>query len=527
MSQAEKSWVFRVSVALLFVTSLPYALGFWLQGSAWQFTGFFIGIEDGNSYLAKMLIGSAGDWLFRTPYTAYPQAGFLAFLPYLLLGKLAAPPGQHDQLVALFQIFRWLGGFAMICATYEWMAYFVENVRWRRLGTLLAVAGGGLGWLAFAGLQSVWGGGIPLEVYSPETFGFLSLLFLPHLALGRALLLWGLLAYWHAFQGPVSTRRVCLNGLLWLGLGLMQPLTVLIGWMLVGIDLGLRWVLLRLGRGNGGSWKSGLTNGAVMLVCSAPLVIYTAVSFLSDPFLKIWSQQNIILSPPVLDYALAYGLIVPWVLIGARRLWREEQVEGWTVLAWMALLPVLAYFPYNLQRRMPEGLWVAFCATAMVGLTLLKPRWARVGRWILSTSFLMTFLIFVGCLIVVFSPKVPVHRPADEVAAFQFLSSRPDHFPVVLAAYDTSNALPAWVAARTLIGHGPESIRLKEVQPRVEAFYRTETDPAERTELLQEFGVNYVIWGPTEQSLGVWDPVLMPELTRVYQNTTYQIFKVK
>ena len=59
----------------------PPPRGFWLQGSDWRFTGFFIGVEDGNSYIAKMLSGTAGNWIFRTPYTAYPQNGFLAFLP--------------------------------------------------------------------------------------------------------------------------------------------------------------------------------------------------------------------------------------------------------------------------------------------------------------------------------------------------------------------------------------------------------------------------------------------------------------
>jgi len=527
MSQSEKSWVYRFSLVMLLITSIPYAAGYWLQGSNWQFTGFFIGVEDGNSYLAKMLIGSAGEWLFRTPYTAYPQTGFLAFLPYLLLGKLAAAPGLHDQLAVLFQGFRWAGGFLMILATYQWLAFFVEYPRLRRLGTALGVAGGGLGWLAFAGLQPVWGERIPLEMYSPETFGFLSLFTLPHLALGRALLLWGLLAYWQGYRAAVSRRRMLGNGMLWLGLGLMQPLTVLIGWMLLGLDLMVRFVLFRMGRKQNIQWKMGLVNGAVMVACSAPLVAYTAFSFLSDPFLKIWSQQNIILSPPPIDYFLAYGLILPFLFFGARRVWHEGRPEGLVLIAWVLLLPVLAYFPYNLQRRLPEGLWLALLAIAMVGLGLLRPRWARAGRWLLISSFVMTVVLFAGSLMSVFQVRSPVYRPVDEVNAFQYLSALPARFPVVLAAYDTSNALPAWAPAHTLIGHGPESIHLKEIQPRVEAFFQSETAATVRTALINEFHIQYVVWGPAERDMGSWDPAESPQLTRIYQNTTYQIFEVK
>jgi len=80
------------------VTMLPYLLGYASQGDAWRFTGFVFGVEDGNSYIAKMLSGSAGAWLFRTPYTPEAQRGVLAFLPYILLGKLASPPGLHEQV---------------------------------------------------------------------------------------------------------------------------------------------------------------------------------------------------------------------------------------------------------------------------------------------------------------------------------------------------------------------------------------------------------------------------------------------
>ncbi len=110
VSRAERSWVFKVSLVVMLLTSLPYLLGYAMQGEALRFSGFIFAVEDGNSYIAKMLSGAHGSWLFRTPYTSMQQGGVLMFAPYILLGKLASSPGMHDQLVGLFHLFRILSG---------------------------------------------------------------------------------------------------------------------------------------------------------------------------------------------------------------------------------------------------------------------------------------------------------------------------------------------------------------------------------------------------------------------------------
>jgi hypothetical protein len=57
----ERRWVLGFAVVVLLITTLPYLLGFWLQGKEWVFTGFVFGVEDGNSYIAKMLSGGQVD----------------------------------------------------------------------------------------------------------------------------------------------------------------------------------------------------------------------------------------------------------------------------------------------------------------------------------------------------------------------------------------------------------------------------------------------------------------------------------
>ncbi len=101
------------------------------------------------------------------------------------------------------------------------------------------------------------------------------------------------------------------------------------------------------------------------------------------------------------------------------------------------------------------------------------------------------------------------------------------NYPVVLAAYEPSNALAAWAPVRTVIGHGPESVHLPEMQQAVENFFNPATGDNERIKLIDQFSVRYLVWGPAERELGSWNPTDWSRLNRIYQNTTVQIFKVK
>ena len=561
---AERRWVLVYALAVVFLTTLPYLAAAGRQGESWAFTGFVFGVEDGNSYIAKMLSGAAGAWLFRTPYTYLPQAGVLAYLPYLLLGKLTVPPAQHEQLVALFHMFRIAGIFACCLATYDFLAYFLGEVRWRRLGLLLATLGGGLGWL-FAALGvtgwlaalprgAILGLDLPLAYYSPEAFGFLELYGLPHLAFGRAFFLWALLAIlgaisWTARQAgearlarpsaanPYGLPDGLIAGLCLLGLGLMQPATVLVAWIVIGAFLAAVWAARRsfsIFRKTPLLWRAVWAG-----VIPAPLVIYTAWAFARDPVLRGWSAQNAIISPNPVYYLLAYGGLIPLVFIGVRRLWLSLGLPALLPLAWLVVLPVLAYAPVNLQRRLIEGVWVAWLVLALAALDRPVPAAAagesgRVRRWlrpyllILSALMLVpAFILLVGGMAAARSPAVPIFRPAEQAQAFTELAGQAAPGEVVLASYATGNALPAWTPLRVVIGHGPETVGLVDLLPQVAEVFASETSEAVRRAHLAEWHVRYVYWGPDERALGAWDPYTAPYLQLLLAVGDHQIFVVR
>ena len=550
ISAFERRWVLWFAGVVMTITTLPYLLGYAAQGMDYYFTGFIFGVEDGNSYIAKMLSGTFSAWLFRSPYTASPQQGMLIYLPYILLGKMAAPPGLHEQLVALYHLYRIVAGFLVIIATYHFLAFFLKDTWVRRFGLLLIILGGGLGWLLVISGSNYWWGSLPLDFYSPETFCFLSLYGLPHLALARALLLGTLLAYLKGVTSIlypdselVLSRTLMLRSalnvsILWLFTGLAQPLdAVVIGIVIMWHQVGLAaWIILRHTQGSSTDLSSywQLVKFVILSgILPGLFVMYNLWTSFHDPFVATWMGQNVLKSPHPLHYLLAYGLILPYAYLGGRRLLHHQPFKGWLLVSWIIILPLLVYLPVNLQRRLSDGVWVALVTLAMLTLEGLSSRNVPRRDWkrFLSTTplfllFPTTLFLIAGGIKAALWVKEPHFRPYDEVAVFQYIQAKSDPGVVVLASYKTGNTLPAWAPVRVLIGHGPESAFLPELQAKVAAFFSETTPDQQRIDLIHQYEVGYVFYGPTERALGKWNPERAGYLEPVYQSSAYVLFRV-
>lgn len=491
MSRKDRRWCWLFAFALMVVTSAPYLMAAHQAGGEWVFSGFLFGVEDGNSYIAKMLTGAAGAWLFRTPYTSAHQSGAAAFLPYLLLGKLVQPPAMHAKLVLLFHLFRVAAIPALVFALYRFAATFLPTSQSRRWVVALAAVGGGLGWVLPLLGMTTWLGSLPLEFYSPETFGFLAVLGLPHLILARALLLEALLRYLKAREEPAQGL---LAGMLLVGVALLQPLTALLAFAVIGAHC-----LVLAGRASvERSWKPWLqwVRAAVSTaVLPLPLVGYLTFAFMRDPFLRAWTAQNRLPSPHWLHYVLAFGVLVPFLWRGVQILLRRRE-EDLILVSWAVLLPVLAYAPVTVQRRMPEAIWVALLTIAAVGIGgFAKERWLhRAGVALLLPSSL---LLYAGSIQTAIHPASPAFLPQDQVESYTWLAENLPEGSVVLTSYRTGNSLPAYAPLRVVVGHGPESVNLDLLLPEVEAFYTGALDNP--CAWLQEQDVDYVYDGPNEQ----------------------------
>jgi len=522
--------VLLISLLALTVTLLPYLLGRALQDESRIFGGFVYNVEDGYSYLAKMRQGAGGSWLFTIAYTAesHPPRFFFAF--HLLLGRLAALlPGDDltARLAWTYHAARLLFGLGLLLTVYGFLAACTANVRLRRLAFLLVTFGGGLGWLLIALGQPEWLGSYPLDLILPEGFTFLVLYLMPHIALARTLLLWGFLFLLWAWEGTAPAARTgwaAAAGAAWLGMGLIVPFYVAVAWAASGAA----WVAWAIRRRVLPWREAGLAALAALL--SAPVVLYSVWVFTHDPVMAAWAAQNLILSPHPLHYLAAFGLPLLLALLAARGAWREGGLS-WAALAWVAAVPLLVYLPFNLQRRLVEGVQVPLSLLAARAVVVDLPRWRQtLSRWAAPAllALLMPtplFLVAANCQVLLSRPA-PIYRDAAEIAALDWLSEQVEPGDVILSAYDTGNYVPARVGARVFVGHGPETVRSAEKRALAAHFFDAAAEDAWRAGFLQTWGIDWVFWGPAERALGGWDPRGAPYLQPLYQQDGYVILRV-
>jgi len=522
----DRRWVILTSIMLLLLTSVPYLIGYFRQGTEWHFTGFIFGVEDGNSYIAKMLSGTYGSWLFRSPYTTMPQDGVLAFLPYILLGKLAYPPEIHDQLVALFQLFRWLSGGLLVWAVYSFTGIYIVDGRLRKFATVIILVGGGLGWLGWLLFPGEWTGRLPLEFYSPEAFGFLSLLGLPHLSAARALLLFGLIYFLKKDYPSIWLRNSLYGGVCWFLVGFFQPLTIVVGYGILACFLVITFIVNK-----GARWQSTLPllkKATIIAAIASPWVIYNMFFFGTDPYLQAWYRQNIIDSPPPSHYLWSYAVFMVAAIPAVVKSFRHKNQRALLLIAWVICAALLAYFPYNVQRRFIDGIWIALILLVMMSVQLVnrtnlkKAYYGLIGLCVIAPSF-MLLIVSRG----IWTVSEPVYRTSAEISLFKEIELSAKQGDTVLAAYDTANALPAWAPVFVLAGHGPESANLKSILPDIEKFYSGVEDKQWQERFLSNNSVDYIVIEPHERLFTSNLVFSGRKFIKIYDKSGYQLFRVE
>lgn len=138
------------------------------------------------------------------------------------------------------------------------------------------------------------------------------------------------------------------------------------------------------------------------------------------------------------------------------------------------------------------------------------------------TLFIPAVILLAGGGLAVRTVQPPVFRPGPETEMFLKIRDLLPRDAVILAEYDTSNALPAWTPQFTLIGHGPESAHLRELRPKAEAFL---ADPANGDlEWMKAQRVTHVLFTPKDagQAAAKNLPWLV-ELAEVEEYTLYAV----
>jgi hypothetical protein len=507
------------------VSTVPYLVGILAQTPHERFGGAVMNPVDYHSYLSRMWQGYRGGWQFRLLFTPEPHTGAYFQPFYIFLGHLARLFGLGLSLT--YHIARVVFGFAMLLAVYRFIGLFVASVRTRRVAFLLAATASGLGWLTEAVVRTPPGGISPMDFWLSDGFTYLALLTSPHFCVVIGLLLVVFVLLLHRPDGPSPTEGA-LAVVASLVLGVVHPYAMLLADLLPVLYWAVEWLLTRRLL-----WR-GLVAAVAMGVVQLPLLIYALWVF-RQPVFAGWSEQNVTLSPPPEVYLWGYGVLLVLGGIGVAVCARKRDWRVAFPLLWIGLVAVLAYLPWNLQRRFLEGVQVPMALLAGVGLAEgLLPlcrrarfRWCWLAMALIVALMAMSNLyLTAGLTLAVGKRDSSMFQSADLLTVVDRLGENSEWDETVLSGFYTGNLIPARIGHRVVFGHWMETVDYEEKRAAVARFYDTATPDAERRALLEEWGVVYVFHGAEERALGEFDPAAAVWLELAFRSGDVAIYRV-
>jgi len=542
VTRGEWAWALAIGVAAVALAGLPYLLGYVLAPPDSVFGGVAMNFEDSHGYLAKMRQGADGSLLYQVPFTPEDHAGAFVGGFYLALGWVAG--SLRSPIEWVWHASRTFFGLLLLLVGYRFIAAFLEDVFERRVAYLMAAFGSGLGWVfLLAGRFSLWGFDL-VDFKMPEAHIFFTLATFPHFALGATLILafflWAL-----AYYRTGRMRYVILAGAMCFLMGVVHPYNILV----VGLTLALylSWLWIRRGEL---PWREALGTVAMGII-AAPVYVYMAYVFNTNPIFGAWAEQAGSPSPHPFHYLIAYGPLLLLAIPGAMLLIRREGSERWLPAIWVVAAALLLYSPLKSQRRMVEGVHVPLSILASAGLCIGVLPWVRrsrpfqaiahsglpsyseenLGRFLIALVLLAMVpsnLYILGSLsVTALEAPYPFFHEAGEVEAMDWLRAHTESSETVLGAYGTGSYLPARAGNRVFVGYWAETKDFSRKMEMVHNFFAGETGDAWRRELLDEYGVVYVFYGPRERELGSYSPSSSGYLEPVFGNELVTIYRVK
>jgi hypothetical protein len=375
----------------------------------------------------------------------------------------------------------------------------------------------------------------------PDAFAFLVVFTFPHLCLSQTLLLWIFLLGLLAFESD-EWRFSLLASFMGLAVSLIHPYTLPI----VGTVLGS--YILATGKKRGRSVWMQVKHLAIMTLPSAPYLVYNLYIFTAWPAFRAWREQSYTLSPHPLHYILGYALVGLLAVPAIVHLWGRKNGRGSFLVCWVVVTMLVIYFPLKIQRRLIEGFQIPLCILASLGLArYVLPAVTRSGltrsltrfqrytrpklrRFVTTVIILLTIpsnlLLIANSLIQVSYLSPPIFREGMELEAIDWLAAHTQPSDIVLSSYQVGNYIPARAGNRVFLGHGPETIHAEEKKNIVKQFFQAQTSDAYREEILRQYNIAYLFYGPAERALGDFQPATRSYLAEAFVNGRYAVYEV-
>ncbi|MEN8240560.1 MAG: hypothetical protein ABFS17_01465 [Chloroflexota bacterium] len=458
------------------------------------YTGGLINTDDISVYLSAIRQGAQGSWLFTSQFSPEPIPAQVAYLGFILVGKLQSLLGGSTML--WFQALR-IGSLAAVGLALKSLleTVFPSRDRIQQTAWLLLLFGSGLGWLAGTIFRDY--SALTPDLFTPEWNLLTSLYSSPHFLLGIAGQAWFFSYILRCFNHP-ARKNVLFGMLSALLIAAAYPFIAPVN----GLILSVFFLVTTIKTKKIAWMKIGLA-----LLQSIPLLLSLAYYGLVLPRDPLWEQtllqNNQIPPPPLIGVLVGFGLLIPLLILSVTHRSKAWGDPKFLIVCWLFGNLAALYLPLSFAGRLVLGVFIPVTLLASEGLEQVFLRWyqekttqanqdafRRAVIWLTVPSTIL--LVLWGAQVGLSRKTYPHYYSKADVKAVEFLAERTTSNDLVLADYLIGNYLPRESEARVFAGHLNLTMELEEKLELYTIFWLPETSISWRQAMAEEWGIGYI-----------------------------------
>ncbi len=543
ISRQEWRFVALITLGILLLTALPYVYAALSVPPEKHFMGFILNTSDHAQY-SWWYRGFQDALLIPNRQTPEPNPPVFFNLLWFVLARFGKFTGLDYRWV--YQIFRFAAGAMLMPIVYWWCAQAFERITRRKTAFLVLALGAGLGWVQIVLKYTLRRGELryPLGVYLAEGNFFLNLMAYPHFAEAAAFILLTLGLLWKG-EETENLRYAWAAALSAFLLGWQHTYDLILVWGIPGLYALARWAQTR--RFPWYWFKALLIVGLI----SFPPALYSVLLTTLNP---IWKEvlaqfDNAgVFTPNPLRMFIPMGIPLFLGLAGAlttlRAAARPQKAAAphksrlrTFLLAWFFGGWALTYVPTDFQIHMINSWQVP---VVLLGVEFwfekvhprLAQRWQALASPALAAAVLLAAVvptngyIFLWRFLDLHRYNYPYFLHQAEYDAMQWLDENAPSDAIVLSSYEPGRYIPAISGRTAFLSHWAQTVDFYTKRDFVAAFFQADTPDAQRRQVITQFGVDYVLYGPAERALGTYDPAQSPWLHMAFEEDGVRVYAV-
>lgn len=548
ISKKEWKFVLWFSLAIIFITSLPYAYAYFNAPAGTFYNGLHsLSAGDVPVYYSYINQVRDGEFFIKNLLTSEPQDVGIFNVWWSLVGLFASAFKLSNILA--FQLSRILMIPIFMVVAYVFLAnFFVEEFK-RKVALFFIIFSSGVGFYfaipihalnlpllsdAVTGIEIYqW----PIDLWITEAVIFSALFHTSHFIASITLTLLIFLLFIFSFKKNKFSYAIW-AGLLSLFYFNFHPyyLPTIFG------TVGFYLLLLMIQRGKFLWSQAGYLVTAFII--SLPSVFYHIWLIGSSPVIAQRALQNITTISPLLFVLIGYGFLIPGFILGLYFLIKNKKFNNnyLFLLIWLGVNVVLIYSPFPFHSRYTQGIQLILAIFSVSGLfasyNFLKNKLSKskFDFWLNNPTLIVMLFVLLFSPSIIFSVgrdfnlfsnqnQNITYMPNDFYKATNYLSKQPLG-QVVLAGDISSKFIPSMSKQFVYAGHGHETLYHASKLARLLNFYEDNNNLESKKRFLANEKINYVLFGEYEKELGGFNPSSVDFLELVFDSTEVKLYKV-